>query len=219
MNKAFTLLELVFVIVVVGILAAIIIPNTRTNPLREAAIQLVSHIRYTQHLAMVDDKFDMNNPKWYKSRWTIVFNSDAYTNNKEAYTIFSDSPSYSGNPGTDEPAINPSNIELMLSGGFSGGPNSLDYNHPDFKGTKELNIGTKYNITDVEFNSDCQSSSSERLSFDNLGRPLIGKMSSYSQPYVNNRILENQCRISLINSEGNVTIAIEPETGYAHILD
>lgn len=68
MRKAFTMIELVFVIVVIGILAAVIIPNTRTNPLQEAAIQLLSHIKYTQHLAMTDDTYDENDPNWYKKR-------------------------------------------------------------------------------------------------------------------------------------------------------
>ena len=62
MKKAFTMLELVFVIVVIGILAAAIIPSTRTNPAQEAAIQLLSDIRYTQHLAMIDDKYGQNTP-------------------------------------------------------------------------------------------------------------------------------------------------------------
>ena len=79
MKKAFTLLELVFVIVVIGILAVVIIPNTRTNPAQEAAVQLVSHIRYTQHLAMVDDKFNSANTTWYRNLWQIVFNGNQYS--------------------------------------------------------------------------------------------------------------------------------------------
>ena len=79
MRKAFTLLELVFVIVVIGILAAMIIPSTRTNPVAEAAIQLQSHIRYAQHLAMVDDKFDTANSNWYKNLWQIAFNGNQYS--------------------------------------------------------------------------------------------------------------------------------------------
>ena len=71
MKKAFTLLELVFVLVVIGILAAFMIPSTRTNPAVDAAIQLESHIRYTQHLAMIDDKFDANNTRWYRNLWKI----------------------------------------------------------------------------------------------------------------------------------------------------
>ncbi|MBA1433268.1 MAG: prepilin-type N-terminal cleavage/methylation domain-containing protein [Epsilonproteobacteria bacterium] len=37
MKKAFTMLELVFVIVVIGILAALILPRTKTNPVQAAA--------------------------------------------------------------------------------------------------------------------------------------------------------------------------------------
>ena len=58
MKKAFTMLELVFVIVVVGILAAILIPRTERSPVQECAVDLLSQIRYTQHLAIIDDKYD-----------------------------------------------------------------------------------------------------------------------------------------------------------------
>lgn len=78
MKKAFTMLELVFVIVVIGILAAAIIPNVRTNPVQEAAVQLESHIRYTQHLAMVDDKFEAG-ANWYRNMWQIAFTGNAYS--------------------------------------------------------------------------------------------------------------------------------------------
>lgn len=222
MKKAFTLLELVFVIAVVGILAAIIIPNTRTNPLREAAIQLVSHIRYTQHLAMIDDKFDVTNAKWYRGMWTILFNSDAASNNLKAYTIMSDRPNalgnYNGNSNETETAKDPSVSGKVLSGGLTGSTNALDFTHPSYNGVKSLNLGSTYGITDVIFNSDCQFNGSTRVSFDHLGRPLIGKLLSYTSPYVNNRMLTQQCRITLVDFDANVSIAIEPETGYAHIL-
>ncbi|WP_300367295.1 prepilin-type N-terminal cleavage/methylation domain-containing protein, partial [Hydrogenimonas sp.] len=51
-KNAFTMLELIIVIVVVGILSAIMIPRFSDDKLREAADQIMSHIRYTQHLAM-----------------------------------------------------------------------------------------------------------------------------------------------------------------------
>ena len=91
MKKAFTLLELVFVIVVIGILAAAIIPNTRTNPAQEAKIQLTSHIRYAQHLAMMDDKFGANTT-WYKDLWQIAFNGTQYSIVANNNTLFAKDP-------------------------------------------------------------------------------------------------------------------------------
>jgi len=80
MKKAFTLLELVMVILVIGILAAAIIPRTRTNPLAEASISLLAQIRYTQHLSLVNDKYDVNNSSsWFKNRWYIEFINNSYS--------------------------------------------------------------------------------------------------------------------------------------------
>ena len=56
-NKGFTVIELIFVIIAVGILAAMIIPRLEINGAREAATQMLTHIRYAQHLAMQDDIF------------------------------------------------------------------------------------------------------------------------------------------------------------------
>ena len=79
MKKAFSMLELVFIIVIIGILASVIIPRTETNPLRESAIKLLSHIRYTQHLSMVNDKVKSTDANWYKKRWQIVFSNSSYS--------------------------------------------------------------------------------------------------------------------------------------------
>jgi len=78
-KRAFTLLELVFVIIVIAIITAIAIPDSRDSKLDEGAVQLISHIKYTQHLAMVDDKYDATNNTWFRNRWQITFNGDQYT--------------------------------------------------------------------------------------------------------------------------------------------
>lgn len=222
MKKAFTMLEFVFVIVIIGILAAVVIPRTGSNRLHEAAVQVVSHIRYTQHLAIVDDKFDVNKkdsstgePKWFKERWQIMFsNAD---NGAWSYVVFSDSLGDStGNPDPAEVAVNPLNGAKKLTGGNSG-TGIIHYN--DENATNELNIGVKYGIEDVIFSSTCSISTSRRIAFDYLGRPLRGAFQNYTSAYpAANRLITSTCIITLINSEGNVSIAIEPETGYAHIL-
>ena len=225
MKKAFTMIELVFVIVVIGILAAVIIPNTRTNPLYEAATQLVSHIRYTQHLAMVDDKFDSTaDSEWYKKRWQIFFAKTDGSDKHWSYTIFSDIDSgsgYDGVPNVPEMAINPLNSSKKLTGGYSSG--TIAYGDDD--ATNELNIGNKYGITNVDFSDNCKDNSL-RIAFDHLGRPLYDGAhllddlfrDGVTSRLIQNDISGNPCIVTLSNSDGNVTIGVEPETGYAHIL-
>ncbi len=74
------MLELIIVIIVAGILAAVMIPRLERDSLREAANQVVRHIQYTQHLAMMNDVYDATNPAvttWYQNRWSIdLCNSD-----------------------------------------------------------------------------------------------------------------------------------------------
>jgi prepilin-type N-terminal cleavage/methylation domain-containing protein len=70
-KSAFTMMELIFVIIVIGILSAVFIPRFGQNNLSQAANQLISHIRYTQHLALMDDEYNATNANWYQNRWTI----------------------------------------------------------------------------------------------------------------------------------------------------
>ncbi len=219
-RKAFTMLELVFVIVVVGILAATMAPRFTRDNLQEAADQVVSHLRYTKHLAMVDEKFDLSDVTWYKARWQLLFGKSSYTDNEYAYSIFSDSPTYSGSPGISELAKNILDNNKLLSGGYSG---VLQWD--DSRATREMNIGKKFGIEDVEF-SNCGSGSPKRIAFDYLGRPITGDISSSTKPYQKSRILKQQCKISICtvnpctsaSSSEKITIAIEPITGYIHIL-
>ena len=233
MKKSFTLLELVFIIVVVGILAAVIIPNTRSDNLREAAIQVVSHIRYTQHLAMVDDKYDANDLNWYKRRWTIRFRENLsftstlppakFYNKVWAYTIYSDIPNYAGRePDLVGMAKNPSNSLKYLSGGWD---NTLHVENE--KASSNMRLGEKYSIKDIKFSGGCRSNV-RYIYFDYLGRPFNSSTNNSSYEMAStgwHKLLTSQCKISLcldtctgIASDRELMIGIEPETGYAHIL-
>jgi len=224
MKKAFTMIELVFVIVVIGILAAVILPSTKTNPVQEAAIQLVSHIRYTQHLAMIDDKFDQTDGSWYKKRWQIVFNNTAGSNGKYGYTIFSDGiGANAGIANTSEIAKNPQNPAQLLTGGVSSSNAELAYNHANFPGMKKLNLGMSYGITSITATSTCKvDPSDQNIAFDHLGRPIIGNINLNTQSYMpknsgTSKLLEGDCIITLDNGSESVAITIKPETGYTYI--
>jgi prepilin-type N-terminal cleavage/methylation domain-containing protein len=78
-KSAFTLIELIIIIVVVGILSAAVYPRMERDALREAAEQVARHIKYAQHLAMVDDVFNDQNTSWFKNRWAINLCSTQYS--------------------------------------------------------------------------------------------------------------------------------------------
>ena len=213
MKKAFTLLEMVFIIVVVGVLAAILIPKTERNPLEEAAVQLLSDIRYTQHLAIVDDKFDAQDTNWYKKRWQILFGINVNSDKQWAYTIFSDTSGTStGDANEIEIAINPMNPNQRMTGGYTGAK-TLDYNDDSFVGTKKLNLGNSYGVDDIDF------SCGQRLAFDHIGRPMRGDQSTMTGAYHagTDRLLKQKCVITLKKGTDHVAINIEPETGYVSI--
>ena len=187
MKKAFTMIELVFVIVIVGILSAMIAPNFQRNSTREAADQIVSHIRYTQHLAMMDNKFDASNQNWYKNRWDIDLNTTSYSISCEQYKNdgSNDGTKYASNPLASNQPLNPT-------------------------GTKELNVSKKYGVTVI---NNC---STNKIFFDNIGRPFDNNASA-TAPYSNLIKNNCTIVVSDGNVANNIIIEMVPETGYAHI--
>ena len=218
MKKAFTLIELVFVIIVIGIIAATVIPRTSSNGLQEAAIQVVSHIRYTQHLAMVDDKFDSSDSLWYRDRWQIQFNKTIDGEDVWAYTIYNDTSRSSNANGVNEIAKNPENRNQYMTGGASG---FIDLD--DSRRSKKMALQESFGIKDIEFNN-C-GSTAKRVSFDYLGRPLNGNPNTATNTV--ERLITSQCLITICtvldcdaaDESEKLTIAIEPESGYIHILE
>ncbi len=232
MKKSFTLLELIFVIIIIGVLAVFALPKLRKNNLPKAAAQLISHIRYTQHLAMIDDKFNSSTgTNWYQSRWRISFSKSLTdTNNKYAYTIFSDTAGGSaGNPDPQEVAINPLDKNKKLTGGAAG---ASMIHTGDSIATNEMNIGEEYDVLDVDFSANCRTgTTSKTIAFDHIGRPIRGALSNFDSAYHSsstgtNILISGQCVIDLCsvsdckaaNVDEIISIAIEPESGYVHLL-
>ncbi len=219
MKKAFTMLEMVFVIVIIGIISILAVPNLQNNNLRLAANQLISHIRYTQHLAMMDNQFNPDDINWSKKRWQMQFHSTVSAYDISwSYSIYKDT-SLSGNPNSKkELAKNPVDNTKLLSGGFG----SLAADYEDF--TKSMMLGNSYGISDIVFEGGCKYYTSRRVAFNFYGVPYYGNLLSTDNQY--DRRLAEQCRIVLCiensctnaTDDQKITIAIEPETGYTHIL-
>ncbi|MDP3466327.1 MAG: type II/IV secretion system protein [Sulfuricurvum sp.] len=202
---AFTMLELVFVIIVIGILAVLAMPNFNRHPLQEAAEQIASHIRYTQHLAMVDDKFDPADDEWWQKRWQIHFENAA--GGEKIYVIYNNLEGDT-NEDDNELARDPLTRRLM-----KGTDNDIASDPTKYTG--DLMISKAYGISGVSFSADCHPSSatSSRLGFDNLGRPYYH--TANSAPY--DDLLIANCNITLTHSDGTAVITIRPETGYVSV--
>lgn len=225
MKKAFTMIELVFVIVIVGILSYFAASGFQRNPLREAADQVVSHIRYTQHLAMQDDRFDTNDANWFQGRWQIRFFQNLQFTavlppvkdypNEWAYSIYSDNPNYTHLPNLTELARNPLNQNQYLSGGYN---NTLHVENE--QSMKEMRLKTKYGIQNITFGGGCRAGISH-IQFDEIGRPYNSYITGTNPAGEINvafpRLIINRCSITLFDGTSNIVILIEPETGYTHI--
>jgi prepilin-type N-terminal cleavage/methylation domain-containing protein len=219
-KKAFTLIELVLVVVIIGILSAIIAPQVKRATIQEAADQIASHIRYTQQLALNGNKFDPTDSTWYKKRWQIGFFKTVGTDNKWAYTIFSDN-NKDGNPNSSEIAKNPLNPKQYLTGGYSGTFPYYIGSGINSKIVKNMNIGHKYDIKTISFGGGCPAGNSKRIYFDYLGRPLYKNPKVLTKKYFynnNNMLIKQNCIITITNSAGkSKKIVITPETGYVYI--
>lgn len=241
---AFTMIELVFVIIVIGILSALAIPRFDRNNLREAADQVVSHIRYTQHLAMQENKFNLNDSLWYKKRWQIRFVKNlSYTNatcgvktynDIWAYMIYTNesctTPGCNTNPNKSETAHNPLNSNELLSGGYNNDlciDNSLNPN--DMQSSVKMRLGESYGVKSIIFSGGCRSNITY-IHFDNLGRPMNSFPTNSPYEVASpgwHKLIDTPCHIDLcltnpcpvgVDIDKKVTIEIVPETGYTHTL-
>ena len=231
MKKAFTMIELIAVIVIVGIMTAVLLPRFSDDKLQEAADQIISHVRYTQHLAMIEDKYipspalskqptatkkEKNAKYWFKSYWEIMFHTTGAFS--PTYSIFSDSPtatgnaSYDGNPRhADEIARDPSNKLKMC--GLASTTSSIPKNEID----TTLRLGDKFGITSITINNNCNS---HRFLFDSIGRPYCNTPAAAETNkyfFDPNDKLTSTASIHLCIDSKCKDIYIEPETGYVHM--
>ncbi len=210
-TKAFTMIELVLVIVVLGILAALALPRMDRDIRQEAADNILSAIRYTQHLALNDDKTNPFDPVWQKTLWQIRFSLDGA--GRYFYTIASNMD-HGTNVDQNETAIDPANGKYMHN---EAGTDVID---PDE--SPNIFIGKLYGINSINF-SNCGtiangSNTSKHIAFDPLGRPHKGVFLVATNDY--RTVMTADCTITFAFQDGSeaLSIGIIKETGHAFIV-
>ena len=185
---SFTLLELIIVLIIIGILALSVSIKLPDNNLQVAADELVKNIRFTQSLALKDDKYqpfpvdnskqELNRSKyWFKQWWHLkITNASNYI----IYYIFSDAPK-NNTANFDKKIINGTyqyelakNSENKYLVGIDKSESGI-HNYPSNNVDKTLNLTKKYGIKRVEFSGYFSSSMPNGkgnridLLFDNFG--------------------------------------------------
>lgn len=238
---AFTLIELIFVVVIIGILSVVLSPKIEQDNLQEAMDQVIRHIRYTQHLALsydpyVADSSQVNRynsnvvqaqkatQQWFKGWWQLQIH--VATN---SYSVYADHPTSGGalEYGNDPDY----STNVKLSDMIAKDPQTQQFIVRNDTTANGVPAGTRYEKVDLlsQYNvtinmPSCSSVSgifaSSHILFDTLGRPHCSKTKGDASLNPMDRLVNAQIRIELQNnSAGNNEkrfICIEANSGYTH---
>jgi len=188
-KNAFTMIEMIFAIIVMGILAAAAMPRFERDLRQEAKDNYIAAIRYTQHLALMDNKVDPFDADWQKRYWTIAIGGTGGD-----YTI-----STRVGASTKKYATDPSNGNLF-DGSVDGSSNSL--------------VSKKHGVATVVASGGC---SGPNIMFDHLGRPFDGTTASgvdVATDYTNYMSADCKLTVNFKNSDIDpLVMNIAKETG------
>ena len=201
-KRAFSMIELVLAIVVIGILASLAIPRMERDRQLEAIDNILSAIRYTQHLALVDDKRVPTESDWQKRLWSIRF---ANTTNQDAYYVIGSDTNKNGTLSKEECAVDPANGKYFYR------PNTYNLSADESPSTS---IGKKYGINKITFSGGCKDV--KHIGFDRFGRPHVG-LSSAKNDYSTYMVDDCNITFEYVDSTPGFTVTIEAETGYTFI--
>jgi prepilin-type N-terminal cleavage/methylation domain-containing protein len=208
---AFTMIELIIVIMVMGILAALALPRYERDIRQEAADNILSAIRYTKLMALTDNVTNPRNNNWQRAFWR--FGIEGCSDNGIFYYISSDKD-YQGDIDTNEIINDPTNgLHLM------GANNKPCENETQAGSSPNIFLTYKYGIEDG--NITICSANGKYIGFDHMGRPHVGfagALGSTTPDY--STILHRDCNITV--NFGNtgldpLKIIVESGTGHAYI--
>ena len=206
------MIELVFVIVVLGILASLAMGRMERDLKQEASETILSHIRLAQQLALNDNKHRSdNNARWQNAYWKVEFRQ--CLNSDWSYRVGSDSGLSGGTNSLaqTEAAINPVDGKYLWT---------TDCQNLENNESASVQLTKKFAIQNIAGSNGCN----QNVSFDYLGRPH--RSTDYGNIPDFRNILTQDCNFTFTMStdqdnDGNpdsFVITIEKETGHAFIV-
>lgn len=198
-KSAFTIIELVFVIVVLGILASLAMGRMERDLTQEASENVLSHIRLTQQLALRDNKHRSDNSmNWQRAYWKFDF--DCTTSCR--YTVGSDI-NLDGILTKEESAMDP------IDGKYLFNDDSIDNEM-----STNIILENKFGINSITATAGCANNDS--IAFDYLGRPHLD-IDTATNTFSN--YMSSDCNLTFgMLASDSFTVTIQSETGHAFLV-
>jgi type II secretory pathway pseudopilin PulG len=204
MKKSFTIVEIIITILIISIILTLSTPKNTNSKLKYAKEQIIIHLKYTRYLAMLDNKFDHNNQKWFKKRWTLKFQNCRTEIGGVYYLIYSDKDASGYQPKKIETLKDPLTNKYIYSY-YCEEDNLVDK-------LEQVKITEYFGVSKAEISCN-DTSTIGQLSFGNDGNLYTYFDSIDSEAY---KITE-QCKIKLYDLDNQSEIInIEPSTGYIY---
>ena len=208
------MIELVFVIVILGILASLAMGRMDRDLKQEAATTILSHIRLAQQLALRDNKHRSDNDgRWQTTYWRFEYekcdNQDRYI-----YRVGSDTD-LSGGINKIEAAIDPINGKYIWADGACNSFDDLASNE-----SRDVYLYGRFGVEHISHSTTSGSCTAQNIGFDFLGRPHSG-LKTYKTDGNSSfqKLMTKDCILTFSMSDGtNFKIKIKAETGHSFII-
>ena len=206
-RNGFTMIELVLVIVVLGILAALAVPRMERDLRQEAADTILADIRYAQHMAINDYRENPRDNGWQKTFWQVKIEGCA--DNGIFISVGADKDK-GGDISQSEAAIDPANGKPM----FWRNTSNCEHGGDDTV-SNSIFLYKQFGVNSISGSGGC--AGVQHIGFDHLGRPHVSFSASATPDY--SSYMQSECVFILKfkNDTQSVSIHIKPETGYAYI--
>lgn len=205
MKKSFSILELILTITLISFLYITFLPKNKINNLDELTNRILLYMSYTRYIALIDNKFDLDDSLWHKKRWTIKFFRCRETEDGIYYSIYSDK-NKSGHPSSEDSLKDPLTKKNIYSS---------NYCKENSSNSKYVLLTKYFGISDVKISCN-ETTSLGQVSFGSDGK-IYSKLSSYENESSEYEITE-PCNIKFISKDGNSKeIILFPSSGYIKI--
>ena len=206
MKKAFSLIELVIVIVVIGILASLSIPRLKDDNRAKAMNHILTMIRYTQNLALHDSKQLRDNPKWQRRFWRFEVKNCSINNpyTKGPIFVIGSDEDMNKSISKKESAVDPVTGKYLYTI-CTQQSNNLNV-------SPNVYLGKNFGIKKLDFNGSC----AQYIGFDKFGRIYSHYKNTNTPDY--SGYLTSDCNITVeFQNDKPFKIIIKKETGFAYI--